>query len=553
MVTASTSSAPPTAKRVPVSIEALLAQQRSEKDAQARPKFLTRAQREALAREKEDEVKKRQTGKVEESQRRREEFEASVKAVSSSGQRDNRYDDRRRGNYNGQSNTSSSNAPTGPRAMRDGGRNDANPSHARQHDNRPSYRNNTNGNANGASTSSNGTAPSASTSALNAGDSANTDMPVYDLAAVKARYLGDKSGQAKRKIRKQSDKKFVFDWDKAEDTATAHEVDPLYRALRAGDSAAAIAQYRKPMQDTNGGKIAEIDNDETDVALAGPKALTTGKSRLNAVLDERHWTEKTLDEMKERDWRIFREDFSIAARGGSIPLPMRYWHESAIPDQLQDIIASVGYEQPSAIQRQAIPIGLNVRDMIGIAETGSGKTAAFVIPMLAYISRLPPLSDANRHMGPYALIIAPTRELAQQIETETKKFTDRLGYTCVSIVGGRNMEEQSLSMRNGAEIIIATPGRLKDCIERSVVVFSQCTYVVMDEADRMISLGFEDVINFILDTLPVSNLKPDTEEAEDASKMLQKLIGGEDGAPLADVYMYRQTVNTLSPTMRDAC
>jgi len=120
-----------------------------------------------------------------------------------------------------------------------------------------------------------------------------------------------------------------------------------------------------------------------------------------------------------------------------------------------DCIERIGYKEPSPIQRQAIPIGLQNRDIIGIAETGqsqrfrfyfhvsltvflsgSGKTAAFVIPMLSFISSLPTFTDDNRHLGPYSLILAPTRELAQQIETEARKFASPLGYKCVSIVGG---------------------------------------------------------------------------------------------------------------------
>ena len=98
-------------------------------------------------------------------------------------------------------------------------------------------------------------------------------------------------------------------------------------------------------------------------SLERRKAAKTG-------IDERHWTEKSLDEMKERDWRIFREDFSIAARGGQIPHPIRSWTESGIPEQIQAVIDEIGYKEPSPIQRQAIPIGLQNRDIIGIAETG---------------------------------------------------------------------------------------------------------------------------------------------------------------------------------------
>jgi ATP-dependent RNA helicase DDX23/PRP28 len=94
--------------------------------------------------------------------------------------------------------------------------------------------------------------------------------------------------------------------------------------------------------------------------------------------------------------------------------------------------------------------------------------------MLSYIGNLPPFDDDNRHLGPYALIMAPTRELAQQIESETQKFAARLGYTTVSIIGGRSVEEQRFALRNGAHVIVATPGRLKDMISNSMIVLSQC-------------------------------------------------------------------------------
>ncbi|PIA13216.1 P-loop containing nucleoside triphosphate hydrolase protein [Coemansia reversa NRRL 1564] len=147
----------------------------------------------------------------------------------------------------------------------------------------------------------------------------------------------------------------------------------------------------------------------------------------------------------------------------------------------------------------------------------------------------PPLNERNMGDGPYALILAPTRELAQQIESETHKFARRLGFRSVSIVGGHDIEQQALALRHGAEIIIATPGRLRDCIDRRVLVLNQCTYVVMDEADRMVDMGFEEDVNFILDALPVSNTKPeDYEENADSG--------------IAEKFKYRQTT-MFSATM----
>jgi ATP-dependent RNA helicase DDX23/PRP28 len=213
-----------------------------------------------------------------------------------------------------------------------------------------------------------------------------------------------------------------------------------------------------------------------------------------------------------------------------------------LPPALLQVIRDVKYTQPTPIQRQTIPIGLKCRDIIGIAETGSGKTAAFVIPILVYIKSLPPINDFSRNDGPYAIVLAPTRELAQQIESEAQKFAKPMGFTVVSIVGGHAIEEQVHNLRNGAEIVIATPGRLVDCLEKHVLVLSQCNYIVMDEADRMIDMGFEDDVQKVLDALPLSNVKPDTDEAENPELMSRILrLGRKD-------LRYRQTV-MFSATM----
>nr|XP_054767518.1 probable ATP-dependent RNA helicase DDX23 [Lytechinus pictus] len=137
---------------------------------------------------------------------------------------------------------------------------------------------------------------------------------------------------------------------------------------------------------------------------------------------------------------------------------------------------------PTPIQRQAIPIGLQNRDVIGVAETGSGKTAAFLIPLLVWITTLPKIErDDDADQGPYAIILAPTRELAQQIEEESIKFGKPLGIRTVSIIGGISREDQGFKLRLGCEIVIATPGRLIDVLENRYLVLGQCTYVVLDE------------------------------------------------------------------------
>jgi ATP-dependent RNA helicase DDX23/PRP28 len=155
--------------------------------------------------------------------------------------------------------------------------------------------------------------------------------------------------------------------------------------------------------------------------------------------DDGHWTDKNLENMTERDWRIFREDYNISIKGANVANPIRHWRESSIPETILEIIDYIGYKEPSPIQRQAIPIVLTNRDIIGLAETGSGKTAAYLIPLLVWIQSLPNQTrvvEANQ--GPLAIIMAPTKELVQQIEKETNKFVERLGFITVSVIEGMN-------------------------------------------------------------------------------------------------------------------
>ncbi|RYY35201.1 DEAD/DEAH box helicase, partial [archaeon] len=163
------------------------------------------------------------------------------------------------------------------------------------------------------------------------------------------------------------------------------------------------------------------------------------------------------------------------------------------------------------IQRQAIPIGMSGVDMVGVAETGSGKTAAFLLPLLAHILRQPPTARAaTADQGPLALIMAPVRELAQQIEAEAIRLAAYTGIKCTHVVGGTSIEAQSFTLRAGVDIVIGTPGRLIDVLEQGFLVLHQCAYVVLDEADRMIDMGFEPQVLQILDAMGAGLPAPPT-------------------------------------------
>ncbi len=230
-----------------------------------------------------------------------------------------------------------------------------------------------------------------------------------------------------------------------------------------------------------------------------------------------HWTKKKLYEMTNRDWRIFKEDFNITIqipptrkneirnfhKNINLFLPLRYWNESSLHNSLLKAISDCNYDTPTPIQRQTIPIGILGMDIIGISETGSGKTAAYIIPMLHYmLTKVTQclLNQVASH-GPLVLILAPTRELVLQIEKECIKFIKYTNYKTLSIVGGQSIQEQSYKLRNGIDIIIGTPGRLVDCLENNYLVLNQCKYMIIDEADRMLDMGFDKEMQIILNAI----------------------------------------------------
>jgi ATP-dependent RNA helicase RhlE len=164
------------------------------------------------------------------------------------------------------------------------------------------------------------------------------------------------------------------------------------------------------------------------------------------------------------------------------------------PAQLR-VCESLGYNTPTPIQQQAIPVALSGRDLIGCAETGTGKTAAFLLPIIQTISARP-------RPGIRVLVLAPTRELALQIQENYQALNHVRSNRSVIAIGGANMKAQLDGLRRGAAVLIATPGRLLDLIERGAVKLSGVEILVLDEADRMLDMGFLPAIRQVLSLLP---------------------------------------------------
>merc|ERR1719291_1157619 len=180
--------------------------------------------------------------------------------------------------------------------------------------------------------------------------------------------------------------------------------------------------------------------------------------------------------------------------GPNCPKPVRTFEEASFPEYVLQEISQSGFREPTPIQVQGWPIALSGRDMAGIAETGSGKTLAFLLPSIVHINAQPYLSKGD---GSIVLVLAPTRELACQIREESSRFgkSSKIKNTCC--YGGVPRREQENDCREGVEIVIATPGRLIDFLDSGVTNLKRVTYMVLDEADRMLDMGFEPQVRKI--------------------------------------------------------
>lgn len=190
-----------------------------------------------------------------------------------------------------------------------------------------------------------------------------------------------------------------------------------------------------------------------------------------------------------------RHKLGVRVTGPVPPKPVSSFGHFGFDEALMKQIRKSEYTQPTSIQAQAIPAALSGRDLIGIAKTGSGKTAAFIWPMLVHIMDQ---SELRAEDGPIALILAPTRELSLQIYNETKKFGKVYNINVVCCYGGGSKWEQSKALEQGAEIVVATPGRMIDMVKIKATNLKRVTYLVLDEADKMFNMGFGKIILLLI-------------------------------------------------------
>jgi ATP-dependent RNA helicase RhlE len=166
-------------------------------------------------------------------------------------------------------------------------------------------------------------------------------------------------------------------------------------------------------------------------------------------------------------------------------------------------VRDAGYENPTPIQAQAIPLALSGRDLIGLAQTGTGKTAGFTLPIVHNLITAPLTGSSGEPVHHVrVLILTPTRELAAQVEASFRKYGKHTDLRVVPIYGGVGIEPQSKELRRGVDVVVATPGRLLDHMERGNVSFDDLEVLVLDEADRMLDMGFAPQLNRIVNDIP---------------------------------------------------
>ncbi|CAL0299482.1 unnamed protein product [Lupinus luteus] len=197
------------------------------------------------------------------------------------------------------------------------------------------------------------------------------------------------------------------------------------------------------------------------------------------------------------------DDIPVETSGGNVPPPVNTFAEIDLGEALNQNIQRCKYVKPTPVQRYAIPISLAGRDLMACAQTGSGKTAAFCFPIISGIMREQCVQRPRvaRTAFPMALILSPTRELSCQIHDEAKKFSYQTGVKVVVAYGGAPINQQLRELERGVDILVATPGRLVDLLERARVSLQMIRYLALDEADRMLDMGFEPQIRKIVEQM----------------------------------------------------
>ena len=212
-----------------------------------------------------------------------------------------------------------------------------------------------------------------------------------------------------------------------------------------------------------------------------------------------------IAKMTDEQVKLYRSSLDgIKVRGKRCPNPINSWFQCGLSDRVLSVIKKMGWKKPTAIQCQALPVIMSGRDCIGVAKTGSGKTASYLLPCFRHCADQPPVEQGD---GPIAIVFTPARELCVQVFQQAKHFFKHGGVSGCAVYGGAPVADQISELRKLPQIVICTPGRMIDMLcanAGKVTNLRRISYLVIDEADRMFDLGFEPQITKVLE-----NTRPD--------------------------------------------
>ncbi|XP_028172660.1 ATP-dependent RNA helicase DDX42 [Ostrinia furnacalis] len=266
-----------------------------------------------------------------------------------------------------------------------------------------------------------------------------------------------------------------------------------------------MAKYMEenPLNTGDDGSDIEIEYDEDGNPIAPPKKRFIDplppidhSEIVYEPFEKNFYTpHEDIEKLTPEQVEELKKNLGVKITGPDPPKPVSSFAHLGFDEQLMKAIRKSEYTSPTPIQAAGVPAALSGRDLIGIARTGSGKTAAFLWPLLIHIMDQKELAPGD---GPIGLILAPTRELAQQIYMEARRFGKVYNIRCVCCYGGGSKWEQTKALEGGgAEIVVGTPGRVIDLIKCKATNLKRVTYLVLDEADRMFDMGFEPQVRSI--------------------------------------------------------
>ena len=290
------------------------------------------------------------------------------------------------------------------------------------------------------------------------------------------------------------------------------EIDPL-DAYMVGIEAEVANPHKSAVKK---GDLFDNDDDPRDIADSSMKDLLSiqGKKKKKEVpaIDwekqdlepfEKNFFRATAQISKEEvDALLSREHIKIKAYTKlPVPQPVTNW-TFGFPSHVLSIIENLHYQAPTPIQSVAMPALMSGRDAICIAQTGSGKTIAYMLPLIRVVLHAPRLTSSEN--GPIALVVAPTRELALQVSAQAKPFTKQLGFRVVVAYGGQSIADQIADIKRGCHILVGTPGRLIELLSIRKLSLKQCRALIIDEADRCLDMGFQPQLDRI-----TTSIRPD--------------------------------------------